>query len=545
MAKHYLMAAMRYLARQKMYTCINIVGLAMGMACCMILLLFVRDEWRYDRYHEHRDRIYRVASSFRHTLTGAIEDNAEGPYRLANILRREWPDIPHIVRFLRRGALISHGEKRFFEARAFAADPNVFEVFTFPLLRGDPGTVFEHPFSVVITVETAKKYFGDADPMGKTLRANDQVDFTVTGILQPIPPHSHFHFDLLVSLSQIEPFLTPIQRENLNEGVVFTYLLLPPTLSASALQERFAGLIEKYWGPDALSWLRLYLQPLTDIHLHSHTASEIEPNGDIVYVYAAITLALFVLLIACTNYMNLATARAASRSHDVALRKVAGATRPQLMIQFFGESLCLTCFALALAIACVEVTLPAVNALTGKLLALKYGQGLPLLGGLMALAFGVGIIAGSYPAVVLSGFAPVAVFKGLNPLNLAGARGRKILVVVQFTIGTGLVIATVILYQQLHFMQSLALGYAKEHVVAIYNARRVYPDYDAFKDALLQHPHIAGVARSSRVPPGELSSNIPTRPEGVYVGPGMETVWTDHDFLVVLGMELIAGRHFR
>lgn len=227
MAKHYLVAAMRYLVRQKLSTGINMVGLAMGMACCVILLLFVRDEWRYDRYHEHRDRIYRVAFAWRHSVTKVVEHRVEGPYCLASMLRRDIPEIPHVIRFFRQNMLVSHGNKRFHETKTFAADPNVFDVFTFPLLRGDARTVFEHPFSVVITPEMAKRYFGDDDPMGKTLRINDLFDVTVTGILQPVPRHSHFRFDLLASLPHLEPFLTPIQRNHLTEGVVFTYLLLP------------------------------------------------------------------------------------------------------------------------------------------------------------------------------------------------------------------------------------------------------------------------------------------------------------------------------
>ncbi|PON12005.1 hypothetical protein C2W62_41875 [Candidatus Entotheonella serta] len=467
------------------------------------------------------------------------------------MLRRDIPEIPHVIRFFRQNMLVSHGNKRFHETKTFAADPNVFDVFTFPLLRGDARTVFEHPFSVVITPEMAKRYFGDDDPMGKTLRINDLFDVTVTGILQPVPRHSHFRFDLLASLPHLEPFLTPIQRNHLTEGVVFTYLLLPLGLDAAELEQRFPDLIDTYWGPGARSWMKLYLQPLTDIHLRSHTASEIEPNGSIVYVYTAIILALFLLLIACANYINLSTARAASRARDVALRKLAGATRLQLMIQFLGESLGLTCGALILAMACVEVALPAVSTLTGKSLSLQYGAlkdglDLPLLGGLVALTCGVGIISGSYPAVVLSGFSPVAVLRGQNPLRLTGARGRKVLVVVQFTIGTGLVMATLIVYQQLHFVRTRTLGYAKMQVVAVYDAWRVYADYEAFREALLQHPHITGVGRASRIPPGELSSNIPTRPEGYGVGlsMSMETIWTDHDFLKVLGMELVAGRHF-
>ncbi len=546
MARHDLLAAMRYLVRQKMYTIINIAGLAIGMACCVILLLFVRDEWRYDRYHEHRDRIYRVAFAWRHPVTQVVAHGVKGPYRLASILRREMPEIPHTVRFFQQRVVVRHGHKQFYETRVFAADPNVFDVFTFPLLRGDPRTVFEHPFSVVITPEMAHRYFGDADPMGKTLRIHDQFDVTVTGILQPMPRQSHFRFDLLASLPQIEPFLSPIQRNNLTEGVVYTYLMLPSTRTAAELEKQFPSLIDTHWGAGAQSWIRLYLQPLTDIRLRSHTASEIEPNGNIVHVYAAITLAIFLLLIACTNYINLATARAASRARDVALRKAIGASRSQLVMQFLGESLCLTYLALLLAIACVEVALPAVNALSGKSLALKYGQDAPLLGGLIALAAGVGLLSGSYPAAVLSAFSPVAVWRGLSPFNPVGARGRKILVVVQFTIGTALAIATVILYQQLHFMRTRTLGYAKAHVVAIDEARRVFADYEAFKSTLLEHPHITGVARASRIPPDALRSNIPTRPEGheAPLSTSMQTVWTDHDFLNVLGIDLVKGRYF-
>ena len=257
MGRHFLRVTMRYLMRQKMYTAINIVGLAIGLACCVMLLLFVRDEWRYDRHHEHRDRIYRVASSWRHNLTGVLEHNAKGPYPLAEALRREVPEIPHIVRFFPRQALVSHGPKRFFETRLFAADPNIFDVFTIPLLRGDPATVFDPPLAVVISSDMARKYFGQADPIGRKLRANDKIDFTVTGIFQPIPAHSHFHFDFLVSLSQIEPFMTTILRESWTEGAVFTYLLLPPTLSPAEVEQRLPSVVKKHMAPQIPFWVQM------------------------------------------------------------------------------------------------------------------------------------------------------------------------------------------------------------------------------------------------------------------------------------------------
>ena len=546
MLRNYMIVAVRNLLRHKVYSAINIAGLAIGLACCILILLFVQDELSYDRYHEKAGRIYRFTVEWRNSRTGETAQAAKGPYRLAEVLRTDFPEVPHIIRFNRQRPLIGYGDKRFFEGRFFFVDPDVFEVFSFPLIQGDPRTALREPFTVVMTREMARKYFGDEDPMGKVLRYGDNRELKVTGILGEVPRHSHFQFDFLSSMKVANTLFNRIVLENWGENTVYTYLLLSPGVSPAGIERRFPDFIRKH-APQWAQGSRYFLQPLTDIHLHSHTRGEIEPNGDIVYVYAFSAIAVFILLIACINFMNLSTARSASRAREVGMRKVVGANRSQLVQQFLGESVFLSFLALLLAVALVELSLPAFNGFVGKALDMNYSGNLTAIFGLVGIALFAGVIAGSYPAFFMSAFEPVDVLKGTIKGGPKGAGFRRVLVAFQFAISVFLIVVTGIIYGQLEHCRNIKLGYDKEHVVVISGIPvSLRQNYEAFKQELLQNLRVVSAAGTSRIPSGQLGSNISTRAEGFpeEESPSMQTVWVGYDFFETLGMSFAAGRGF-
>ncbi len=547
MLTNYLKITLRNLRRNKAYSFINIAGLAIGMACCILILLFVQDELSYDRFHKNKENLYRIQMAWHNQQTGATSEMAINPYRLAEALRTDFSELPQVVRLYPQGrTLIRRGEKRFNENGFYFVDPNVFEVFSLQLLEGDPATALREPYTAVITKEIARKYFGDENPIGQSL-TYDNDELKITGIMAELPRNSHFHCDFLASMAVANQEFSRIVLENWGEMTVFTYVLLPANMSPAELEGRFDAFVKKHI-PDWATAVSLNLMPLTDIHLHSHTSGELEAGGNIIYVYAFTAIAFFILLIACINFMNLATARSAKRAREVGMRKVLGAVRAQLRRQFLGESMFFALIALLLALLIVQLMLPAFNGFVERELALDLTQNWVMLASLLAIALFVGLVAGSYPAFVLSTFEPVQVMKGAAGKNSRGAILRKTLVTLQFAISIFLIVVTAIVYRQLQYVRDIKLGFNKEHVVAISNlpSSIMGEHFDQFRSALLQNSGVVMVSASSRVPPGRLGSNLGTRPEGVPEDQrrGMQTVWTDFDFIELLGLELAAGRSF-
>ncbi|MGH7451584.1 MAG: ABC transporter permease, partial [bacterium] len=546
MLKNYLKITLRNLRRNKAYSFINIAGLAIGMACCILILLFVQDELSYDRFHTNKENVYRIQMAWRNPQTGETSENAINPYRLAEAMRTDFPELPQIVRLYPQGrTLIRRGEKRFNENDFYFVDPNIFEVFSLQLFEGDPATALRDPYTVVITKEIARKYFGDENPIGQSL-TYDNDELKITGIMAELPRNSHFHCDFIASMAVANQEFSRIVLENWGEMTVYTYLMLPAGTSPVELEGRFDAFVKKHM-PDWASAVRLKLIALTDIHLHSHTSGELEANGDVIYVYAFTAIAFFILLIACINFMNLATARSAKRAREVGMRKVLGAVRAQLRRQFLGESLFFALVALLLALVIVQLVLPAFNGFVEREFSLDLTQNWVMLASLLAIALFVGLVAGSYPAFVLSTFEPVQVMKGAAGKNSRGAILRKTLVTLQFAISIFLIVVTAIVYRQLQYARDIKLGFNKEHVVAISGVPlSLRQQFEQFRNELAQNPGVVMASISSRVPPGRLSSNLGTRPEGVPEDQrqGMQTVWTDFDFIELLGLELAAGRSF-
>ncbi|MGH7495375.1 MAG: ABC transporter permease [bacterium] len=552
MFKNYLKIALRSLLKYKAYSFINIFGLAVGMASCILILLYVHDELSYDQYHEKSAQIYRVTREwFNSDGSSSLHLGHVAP-PIGPLLKIDFPDLRHVVRIASGGnSLLRYQDKVFQENRFYFADPDIFEVFTLPCIKGDPKAALVDPNGVVITPAMAKKYFGNEDPMGKVLNIDGDADLKVTGIMAEIPTNSHFHFDFLGSMKLLEQFFGEQEFKNWGSNNYATYLLFPKNYPIDNFNRAIPAFIGRHHpeGEKAIPKTTLHLQRLTDIHLHSQLDSEIEANGNIAYVYIFSAIAFFLLLIACINFMNLATARSANRAKEVGLRKVVGAERPQLIKQFLGETIVMALISLFLALVFVEIALPKFNAFAGKELALRSQSMLFITTSLLGIALFVGVLAGSYPAFFLSHFQPVTVLKG-QKIGATKSRFRSTLVVFQFAISILLIIGMGIVYNQLEYCRTKNLGLNKERLVvlAVEQGQEIARRYPDLRNQLLQHPNIASVAASKRVPSGRLldssEGSVPDGDKYEKLNFRIANVRVDHSFIETYGMQMAAGRNF-
>ena len=534
---HYLKTAWRHFKRHKGYSFINISGLAIGLACFILILIYVRDELSYDRYHRKAKRIYRLAFTENReykTVNYPITSGGIAPALIA-----EMPDVLNAVRFTRPyDQLVAWRDKQFYEERIFFADASVFDVFSFSLIQGEAKTALGEPSTVVITRDMARKYFGSEDPMGKVLTLGRGQDFTVTGVLREIPRNSHFRFDMLFSMKSLEKDLA----EEWRRSSCYSYLMVKDRFAPSDFEAVFPDFFKKFRVKG--DQRRFYLQPLTAIHLHSHLEREIEPNSDIAYVYILSTVALFVLLIACLNFINLSTARSASRAKEVGMRKVAGASRARIVRQFLAESILMTALALVLALCLIQVFMPAFNRLADKELALGLlNPGLVVVG-LVVIAASIGAGAGGYPAFFLSGYEPVRILRGHLKVGSGGSRFRKILVLVQFSLSSFLIIGTVVTRRQLDFVQNKNLGFDKDQVVVVpVEDRGTQKAYSALKTELLRNSKIASVSAATNVPGMGINHDL-FLPEGQDREETIGHILVDYGYIQSLGLEIKEGRDF-
>jgi putative ABC transport system permease protein len=539
MFKNYLKVAFRNIRRHKGYSFINIAGLAIGMACCILILLWVQDELSYDRFHENADDIYRVIQDIKfadHSTTWAITQGPLGPS-----LEEDLPEIINATRITARRFRLTYNDESFEEVIGMA-DGSIFEMFTFPLIKGNPATALSEPYSIVITEEMAEKYFGNEDPLGKTIKADNQWDFQVTGILKKVPSNSHLQFDFLI------PFIFGRELnytvDNWRNSQFRTYVQLQKGIPPQEVIQKISGYL--YEKPTIEKDAKLNLQPLKRIHLYSNYEFD-TAHGDITYVTIFSIIAFFILLIACINFMNLATARSGNRAKEVGMRKVAGANKTDIVRQFYGESIFLAFIALLVALIIVWLLLPTFNNLAAKELSMDVSGNLLVLLGLLGITMLTGIISGSYPALFLSAFQPVKILKSSLQSGTKGSIFRKILVVFQFALTILLIICTIAVYNQLNYMRNMKLGYDKEYM--IYKGMRgdVRAKFDSMKNELLQNPNILGVTASSNVPTyGYTFSNSLWRWEGQ--DPDEETlmraVFVDLDYFKTFGMEVVEGRSY-
>ncbi len=546
MLQNYVKITLRSLRKHLGYSLVNVVGLGLGIACCMLILLYVQDERSYDRFHENADRLYRVVEYI--GSEGGGEHSASAPIPVGKALRENFPHlVDHAVRFFNFQAptlALAYGnDRKFNEPRLFFTDPAVFEAFSFELLRGNPQTALLEPNTMVLTEAMARKYFGDEDPIGKVLRFEEEHPLTVTGVLAEMPHNAHFRFDFLASFASLEQLLPEGLRESWYWNPAWTYVLLPEGASPQALATQFPAFVEANF-PDVIRTdVELQLQPLTRIHLHSHLDYEIEPNSSMANIYIFSAIALLVLLIACINFMNLSTARSAKRAREVGIRKALGARRRQLVRQFLVEAVLLTFLAVLLGLALVILSLPVFNAFTEKAISLDLLNGSVWLG-LTAVALGVGLLAGIYPAFVLSAFQPVRVLKSSIFTEGRSWGLRKVLVVAQFSLSIALIAGTIIAYHQLRHLLSADVGFEREQVVMLPVIRSpLAPNYETFKDELLERSGVTSVTALEEV----LGAKHQT---GNYQWESMTEsrlfarLFVRHDFTRTFDVDVVAGRDY-
>ena len=560
MIKNYLRSAWRNIVRHKFISAINISGLAIGLTCCLLILTYIINELSYDKFNKNADRTYRVTRIFydpngNTTLHLSAVAPPFGP-----LIQTAFPVIEKMTRVYPSGTTaFRYKEKLFNEKDAFFADENFSQVFSLDVVKGDRNTALTVPYSLMITPGIAKKYFGDEDPINKSvILDNSKHAFTVTGIFSPFPKNAHMHPNMLMSFNTLKD--TALYGENgletnFGNNAFYTYLLLPPNYNAENIERQLPAFLDKYvhfpGNPQTYKTSKgtaLTLQKLTDIHLRSHLDDEIEDNGDIKRVYIFSIIALFILVIACINYMNLSTARSVIRAREIGIRKVVGAERGEIIRQFLGESVLITWIALAIAIILTSSLLPYINKLSGLDLAfqslLKWQIVVPIL----LLPFIVGIVSGIYPAIFMSSFKPVKVLKGILKVRTGGISLRKALVVTQFSISIFLIVATSVVFQQLRFMQKASLGLNKDHVIDLGYDQSLSHQYNSFRSELLSNPAIEEVGRSSRVPSGRLlDEQDASFLSGTKMVPSkidIKCLATDYGFIPAYGMQMAAGRNF-
>ncbi len=559
MWKNTIIMAYRILIKQKLYSLINILGLSIGLASALMILLYVKDELSYDRYHENHDRIYRLSREW-------FNDDGVTNLHLGHLAPAfapllyndfdEW--IEEAVRMVPIDAVVRFDDKIFREDKLFFSDPSVFNVFSWKMLEGDPDNALRNPDGLVITQSTAHKFFGNTDPMGKQMEiiiGSFRQPMIVRGIVEDVPSNSHFQFDILASFQPVINFFGGEEAilQNFGNNSFSTFILLKDNSLSARLENELTTFVDKHVPPlssgaTASSYTKLHLWPLSKIHLYSNLDSEIEPNSNIEYVYVYSAIALFILLIACINFMNLSTARSSVRAMEVGLRKVMGASRPVLIKQFMGESIFLVFISMVLALVFVYYSLPWFSSFTGKEFSIQMISDPGLIFWVLLLLIGVGCISGSYPALFLSGFQPVKVLKGTFKIGSIHEKLRSGLVVVQFAITIGLIASLLIVTGQLDYMKNKDLGYHHEDMIVLDAPVTLTNQYELMYNRITRNPAIVDMAISSRMPSTRLlDSQGATAEVGGNMVPisfRLADIHVSHTFGSTFDLELKSGRDF-
>ncbi len=550
MLKNLITIAFRTIRKDKTYSAINILGLTIGITCSLFLLMYILDELSYDRYHTNANNIYRIISNIKEPDNAFTWAVAQQP--MADELRDNYPEVKNVVRFNGIGkTLFKHNEKEFNETDFYIADSTVFDMFSYSFLAGDASTALDNPFSIVLSEKTAKKYFNDVtSAIGQSLQTingeGKAEDFKVTGIIKDVPLNSHFRFEALIS-GNTYPQTGGYSWGNFG---VFTYIQLPENYDLSKMYVSLDSIIKQKVDPIFAQYgitIKYELQKITDIHLYSKIQDEAEAGGDISYIYIFSAVAAFMLIIACINYMNLATARSANRSKEVGIRKVMGSQRFQLLAQFITESILMAFLALTISLILIYALLPAFNTLANKQLPFIYILQPTVLFSLIGVMLFIGIAGGSYPAFYLSGFNPVQVLKGKLAAKGGSVIFRKVLVAFQFFISVFMLISTLVVFDQLQYMRNKDLGFAKERVVRLnLNERELRNKAQVLIDALKQTPEVNGIGMANSSPGEGIGKNLMKVEEndGKLSDRGVDLYGADFDFIKTMGMTVVTGRDF-
>lgn len=554
MIRSFFTSAIRHLLKNRSYTLLNIGGLSLGLACFTLIGLWVKDEVSYDLFHNKADRIYRIAGTF--TDESGQFDQAVTCIPLAPALVNDLPEVENALRIDTNDAIVKQGDKQFSEDYILGVDPSFFDIFSFKLLKGNPATALAEPYNIILSESMAKKYFGEKDPLGESLRIfqydpdGQGAEFKVTGVIEDCPHNSHFRYNFLFSFKTIEAVnRNAFGYEGWFNNSYYTYVLLKPEASQEQLRTKLSTFLEKYIGNEMKKnkvYWSYFLQPLRDIHLKSQLRYEIMATSSVAYVTVFGTIGFIVLLLACINYINLTTAYAGDRFKEVGVRKVMGAYRNQLVGQHLFESWILALASLALSIAWIEIARPLFESLTGKEVMGLYR--LEVVFALIIIASGVGLLSGIYPSIVLSSFKTVNVLKGQFTSGTTGVWLRKSLVVFQYSITIVLIVSILVTQMQLRFIRQKDLGYNEENllILSVNGSREVTRGYQAFKNALLTNPAITGMATSSSMIAGGLGNSIATIEDasGKRINGTIFMNGVDADYLETFGMKLISGRNF-
>lgn len=545
MLRNYLTTALRYLLRNPVFAAINVFGLSIGLTCAILILLFVKNEFSYDRFHEKRDHLYRLVFTFSNQ-----EGESRGPQMTAPVgpdMVNEFPEVVRATRFsIPSGGSFSYQESAHDAGLVTYTDSTFFSMFSYELLRGDPATALAAPYSLVIGDESAQRMFGDEDPVGKVVRWNNQDELTITGVVKDPPPNSHIQFNSLISFSS--RYRDKKLYMDWNGGMQYYHFLeLLPGTDAEALQKKFPDFMYKninYLYEQGGSSIEASLQKVTRIHLHSGYSGEMSPTGSIsnIYIYSAI--AMFILFIACINFMNLTTAMATRRAREVGMRKVFGAGRSSLIRQFLGESVTMSLIGLVFAMILVEILLPSFEQIVSREIELYQVRNLDLIAGIPALMLFVGLLAGSYPALYLSAFKPTAVLKGIFR-GISGYAGlRNSLVFFQFAISVILIICTLVIYTQLGYIRSFDTGYRQDNIMVLETTSDEFrTKYMDLKGRLAELPDVVSTTATSE-PPGYGFTRNGYRPEGYDRFIMFHAVDVDYDYVHTMGLQVLQGRAF-
>ena len=556
MFKNYFKIAFRNLWKNKGFSAINIFGLAIGLAICLLILFYVNNELGYDRYNTKADRIYRIDGELQ--FGGNHFVLAQIPDPMGPTLKQDYPEVEQYVRFRDHGGImVKKGNQNVEEDKVIYTDSTLFSVFTLPMLHGDPSTALVEPNSVVINESTAKKYFNSTDVVGKTMVIGDTGNYKITGVIKDIPKQSHFHYDFFISMyGQLSPYeINQWTSNNFN-----TYIVLKKGADAKQLSGQLNGFVMRYVAPLFQSmnltpekfaqqgnYLHYSLMPLTKIHLNSNKAGELEANGNIEYVYIFSLIAFFILLIACVNFMNLSTARSANRAKEVGVRKVLGSLRKNLIIQFLSESVLISFISLGLALIIAALLLPYFNQLSGKDMTLDLFLKPWLLPTAILLMIIVGFIAGSYPAFYLSSFKPVQVLKGKLAKGFRSSWLRSGLVVFQFCISIILVIGTLVIYVQLNYIRNKDIGFDRSHVLIIKNTDALGRQAKVFEDEVKKINGVENATMTGYLPTSGWRSDSPLFPDATADTKNAVStqIWRiDENYIPTLGMKIVKGRNF-
>jgi len=543
MLKNYLKITLRNLSRHKLFSFLNITGLALGIASSMLILLWVRDEVNYDNFHKNAERIYRITET-QHISNASSQELATTSGPLATALERDLPEVEEATRlYFGKKVLLNYEDKKFYEDKLLYADSNFFNVFNFKILEGNPFTALASPNSIILSADAAKKYFGNENPLGKTLQVNNKSNFLVTGVVDNPPVQSHFHFTAIASISSLN---NPVWMSKWGVRSIYTYVLLNAETAAPKVAAKLPSIVKKYFGNEYLEKVSYNLQPIEDIHLTSKLVSEIEPNGDQTSVYVFIIIAVSILALACFNYINLATAQSLQRLKEVGLRKTMGALRGQLLIQFLGEAFVICLISIFISLMIVELSLPSLNLFLAKHLEFLFSGDVSLLLIPPGLLIIITVISGIFPAYRLSLYNPSEAVG--NRLKMDGAGFRKFLSITQFAISITLIIVTIIVYFQYDYIQNKNLGFNKELLINIKGVQLTpyRGKMEPLKQEFLKNPAVSN-ATASLYEVGQNLDVSEVRRENDVTDKNIifSVTSVDHNYVETLEIPFVSGRNFR